>query len=261
MIRPKVLVAAPTFDGMKYCEKEFFDRIKSLDYPGYDVLIVDNSRNLDYFNELRKIWDITVIHDHSDEEKSVFRLISSRNLILEYAIAKDYSHVLMLDSDVIPPKNVIQELLACDKDIVSGLYYNFFVVSGQKKWLPVAWKLLTVEEFSELQKIPSYSSLSRSDLRRHITPEEIDSGAVLEVNLPSAGCMLISRDVFLDLRYGKFSSNGGADDDRFFIDQAFNAGFVPFCNPKVLCDHLVKEKYVDDGKGNLVHKSFSDMIK
>ncbi len=45
----------------------------------------------------------------------------------------------MLDSDVIPPKNIIQELLDCNKDLVSGLYYNYFISDGETKYLPVAW--------------------------------------------------------------------------------------------------------------------------
>lgn len=56
---PKVLVASPTFDKMSYCEEEFFNAIKSLSYPNYDILIVDNSDEDEYFNHLQKIPMIT----------------------------------------------------------------------------------------------------------------------------------------------------------------------------------------------------------
>ncbi len=255
----KILVAAPTFSGMSYCQDVFLNRVKNLHFPSYNILIVDNSRDLNYFNELSQTDGVIVIHDPTSAQKSVFRLISSRNLIIDYALKNDYSHILMLDSDVVPPKNIIQELLSCNRDIVSGLYFNFFMVGNEKKWLPVSWKLLTDEEFFELKKIPQYSNFKREDLRRHITQEEIDSGSVQEVIMPSAGCMLISKEVFSKVRYGKFSETGGADDDRFFIDFAIKKGFTPFCFPKVLCEHLVKEKYYNDNKGNLIHSSFSDM--
>lgn len=257
----KVLLAAPTFDGMRYCQEEFYSAVKELE-GDYDILIVDNSRGSSYTEEIKDLLGEkgVVIHDPTAEEKSIFRLISSRNLVLNYALENGYSHVLMLDSDVIPPRDIISKLLSCDKSIVSGLYYNYFMVNRIKKWLPVSWKLLTEEEFFELKKVPSYANISRGDVRRHITDEEVSSGVLQEVVMPSAGCMLISREVFSKIRYGRFSDVGGADDDRFFIDMAIKSGFFPFCLPSVICQHLVKDKYSSDGEGNLIHKSFNDLI-
>ena len=36
--------------------------------------------------------------------------------------------MLMMDPDVIAPKNIIKELLKDNKDIISGLYYNYFKI-------------------------------------------------------------------------------------------------------------------------------------
>ena len=47
----KVLVP---LNGMKYCIDRFLDRVKDLAYFYYDVLMVDNSRDDGYFNELKK---------------------------------------------------------------------------------------------------------------------------------------------------------------------------------------------------------------
>jgi len=256
----KVLVAAPTFEGMKYCHEEFFSAIKNLAYQDYDILIVDNSKKDDYFNELVKIEGIKVIHDNSPEEKSVYRLISSRNLILDYGKEHSYTHILMLDSDVIPPKDIIEELLKCDKPIVSGLYFNYFLVSGKKSWLPVAWKNLTEKEIEELKKIsPQFANINQDDIRRHITQEEINSNELHKVAMPSAGCMLIRKEVFEKVKYGKVKKTG-ADDDIYFIEMARELGFESYCYTKIKCEHLIKGKYKRDEKGNLIHSSFSDMM-
>ena len=256
----KILVAAPTFKGMKYCQDEFFLRIKNLK-GSYDILIVDNSKDDEYFKELNNINGIKVIHDATIEEKSVFRLISSRNLILRYGIDNNYTHILMLDSDVIPPENIIEELLKWDKGIISGVYFNYFNINNKKQLLPVVWKYLTEKEFEELKKnYPKYSNLkSRTEIKRHITKEEIDSDELHEVAVPSAGCMLIRRDVFKKVKYGKFKETG-ADDDIYFIEKAREFGFEPYCYTKVKCNHLVADKYKKDNKGNLIHSSFSDML-
>jgi len=257
----KILVAAPTFEGMKYCHDRFFNRILNLSYKNYDILIVDNSKTEEYFQELKKIPNITAIHDKTTEEKSIFRLISSRNLILEYGIKNNYSHILMLDSDVIPPIDVIEELLQSDKDIVSGIYSSFFNIAGKTKLMPVAWKYLTEEEFIEMKRNYDVNpGLKRFDLRRYLTEEEINSDKLHEVAMPSAGCMLIKRQVFEKVRYGKENPKSFTGDDIHFIEKAKEFGFLPYCNTKVKCEHLIVEKYKKDKNGNFVHSSFSDLI-
>ena len=258
----KVLVGVPTFKNMRYCQDKLFNRIKNLTYPSYDILIVDNSKDDSYFNELNKIPGLKVIWDNSNEEKSIFRLIHSRNKILEYGVENNYTHVLMLDSDVIPPEDIIEELLKHDKDIISGIYYNYFNISGQRKFLPVAWKCFTQEEFAELEKMLPHvtQDKTREDIKRHLTQEEVDSNQVHKVVIPSAGCMLIKRNVFEKVRYGKVKEHG-ADDDIYFINQAKELGFESYCNTKVKCEHLVMDKYKKDSQGNLIHSSFEDVVK
>jgi GT2 family glycosyltransferase len=259
----KVLVAAPTYNGMKYCQDVFLDRLKELDSLDYDILIVDNSRDNVCFEELKKVEGITILKDETDAEKNIWRLISSRNKIIKYALDNDYSHILMMDSDVIPPKNIISELLGCNKEIVSGLYFNYFGVGVDVKFLPGAWKFFTEKEFEQIKvKYPLPSLVkSRFDLRRHLTKEEWGSGELLDVAIPSAGCMLMERKVFGKIRYGKLNIpqlNVITGDDIYFITKAREAGFTAYCYTKIKCEHLVKGKYKKDAEGNLVHFGFTD---
>lgn len=51
----KILVGTPIYEGMAYCFKEFIEEISKIDYPNYDVLLVDNSRTQTFFNELKNL--------------------------------------------------------------------------------------------------------------------------------------------------------------------------------------------------------------
>lgn len=255
----KVLVGIATFSGTEYCEDEFFERVKELNH---DVLVVDNSRDQKYSEKLRGKFRMKVIYDDTDEEKSIFRLISSRNKILDYALENEYTHVLMLDSDVVPPKNIIEELLAQDKAIVSGVYYNYFNISGKIQYHPVAWTYFTEKEFEELKRVyPDFVGLkTRKEMKRYLTEEEIERGDLMKVSIPSGGAILIAREVFEKVRYGK-DTEEGTGEDIYFFDRAKELGFEPYCYPKIKCEHRVENKYKKDEHGNFVHSSFSDLVK
>lgn len=243
----KILVAAPTYNGIKYCHKEFFQRIKNLTYPNYEILIVENSKDNNYYEELKKE-NITLIKDNTKETKNLLRLINSRNIILNYALKNNYNHILMMDTDVIPPKNIIEELLETKKNIVSGLYFNYFKVSGKLQLLPVAWKSITKEEFQKIKqkiKLPECVK-SHLDIKQHLTNKEVHSNKLIKVLFPSAGCMLISRKVFEKIKYETTDTsdigNIKTTDEIEFILKAKKLGFDSYCHTKLKCKHLIKEK-------------------
>lgn len=256
---PKILVASPTYQGMQYCQKQFLKTINNLNYNNYDVLIVDNSEEDKNFNLLKENKNINVIWDKSYEKNKLLRLVNSRNKIINYALENNYDYILMMDSDVIPPKNIIQELVDCDKDIVSGLYSNYFIIDGKTQYMPVAWTALTEKEFKEIKQkiqLPDFVK-SHLDLRAHLTNKEADSNKLMQVVIPSAGCMLISKNVFSKVKYQILDTqdmnNIRTTDDIGFILNARKLGFNAYCNTKVKCNHLIKEKFRKDKQGTYYH--------
>lgn len=252
---PRVLVGSPVFDGTRYCIKAFIDKIRSLSYNNYDIFLVDNSINDDFFRELKKEKGIKVEKDYTKEAINKKRLVSSRNKILKHALDSGYDYVLMMDSDVIPPVNIIEELLSCEKNIVSGLYFNYFVSSDRLKYLPVAWQFITREEFEEMKKTTVFPPVVKShlDLRRHLIPQEYEGNSLINVMSPSAGCMLIKKKVFERIKYGLLDVQESTGDDIYFATKAREAGFKIYCYTKIKCEHLVKGKYKKDKEGNLIH--------
>ena len=47
---------------------------------------------------------------------------SARNYCIDQFLQTDDTHILFLDSDVVPPVDALEELLAADKNAISGLY-------------------------------------------------------------------------------------------------------------------------------------------
>ena len=256
---PKVLVASPVYKGMKYCIKQFIDRIKSLIYSNYKILLIDNSDTNEFFDELKSLAGERCVIKDSTKGKNMEKIANSRNKAIDYALENNYEYILMMDCDVIPPANIIQELLKCEKDIVSGLYFNYFQSSGKLKVLPVAWMPLTDSEFEQIKnKSPLPPSIkSPADLKRHLIREEFESNKVLKVAHPSAGCMLISKKVFSQVRYGILDTNIQTTEDIYFIKKAREAGFEPYCHTGLKCEHLVTGKFKKDKDGNLENPAFS----
>lgn len=254
-MNPKVLVAGPTFEGMKYCHDKFIDRIKSLTCDNYDILLVDNSSTKDFFKEIKKTPGVEVIRLNLEGVSNLNKVVRSRNKILNYAAERGYDYVLMMDTDVIPPVDIIERLLAHEKDIVSGIYFNIFNVDRQKRIMPVAWKGFSEKEFEEIRsKVSSEIVKSKEDLRRHLTPEEANSRELQEVIIPSCGCMLLSRKAFERLRYGILDVPSGfsTTDDIYFCRKAREAGFKLYCDTGLQCDHLIDGKFVQEGN-ELIH--------
>ena len=109
--RPKVLVACPTYDGKEYCFADWIKRVKSLTYPAFDVLVVDNSGD-DVF-----AWSwgdqIPITHIVTDQRPELWleRICRSMQEIQRRFLAGSYQWWMNIESDVLPPANVIETLM------------------------------------------------------------------------------------------------------------------------------------------------------
>lgn len=242
----KILIASPTYEGMEYCFKEFIEHLKAIDYDNFDILIIDNSRTKRFFRNIRKIPKIKVIHDDTNEEKNIYRLISSRNKIVNYAEEKNYDYLLMMDSDVLVPQNILKQLLSHKKDICSGLYFNYFKVKNEFKLLPVCYRKLEEKYYPIYEKF--FPNINMKMFSRQMDLTEAKSKELFEVSIPSSGCVLFSKKAFSSgAKYGlikefeeKFE---GATDDIKFFKELRDFGFKIYCDTSVLCEHSTDEKY------------------
>lgn len=112
---PKILVACPNHECKEYSFERWIARAKSLTYPNYDVLVVDNSPTLDFM----KRWEgeVPMVHiETGDDWPPTRRINRSMEEIRRKFLQGDYDRFFCLESDVIPPPDVIETMLRWGKD-------------------------------------------------------------------------------------------------------------------------------------------------
>ncbi|MDD5133674.1 MAG: hypothetical protein PHD81_00830 [Candidatus Nanoarchaeia archaeon] len=218
-MHPKILVGCPTSNHKEYCLKEYVNGVKSLSYPNYDILIIDNSEEENYYKKLKE--QLPTIRDKW-MENARDRIVHSRNLLRKKVLEENYDYFLSLEQDVIPPKDIIERLLKHNKKIVSALYFK--LGNDNKTLLP-----LVLLEDKDSEGKTCY---------RRATLIEVEQNKLLNVACPGLGCVLIHRSVLgkIEFRYDKEQKGF---DDVFFCKDAENNGFKIYCDTSIKCKHLV----------------------
>lgn len=253
---PKVLIGSPISDYHSYCTLQYLQGLKKLTYKDIDILLVDNSEKEDFYNKLKKLTNVKIIRAFNDIKDIKEKIVKSRNLILEYCLEKGYDYFFSLEQDVIPPKNVIERLLKCNKEIVSGVYFSEFETSQGKISSPLLYRLPTIEEENYIKenfekvkknfddktiKYLEANNYSIKDLEIPMTEEEVSFNYFMEVKMCGLGCLMIHKDVLNKVRF-RIKPDDKAFDDYFFCMDARKNGFHIYADTSVKCLHLIKDR-------------------
>jgi len=201
-ISKTVLVGTVTYKGKDYCRKEFDERRRNLSHPLYAIAEVDTS---DYVGSSRD------------------RITKGYNDLLDIFFKGNYDYLLTLEADIIPPKEIIQALLDCDKPVISALY----MIGPKDNRYPCAFtgKVTRIKHpFSgEIQK--GIVSLTFQDVDGSI--KETPGGTGL-------GCCLIKREVLEKI--GKFRYDE-AHCDMYFHEDVYKNGYTSWVHTGYICKH------------------------
>jgi len=118
----KVLVAAPLCEWYDYCWDEFLNRVKELTYENYDLFFTENSSTNNFFGKVKAQGFDVIKTEHLHRIRDM--VTRDHNIIRDKVLDGGYDYLLILDQDVIPPRDVIEKLMKHDKDIISGLYFG-----------------------------------------------------------------------------------------------------------------------------------------
>ena len=216
---PRVLVGCPTADYKAYCLPAYVDAVKKLSYPCYDILLVDNSKGSSYAQQIKNL-GIPVLKGPWFEG-ALQRIIHSRNLLREYALAHNYDYFFSLEQDVIPPKNILEKLLAHKKKVISAVYFTHNLIDGKQQLIPLAYKLLD-------KKNLSMRPLNDEELWKH--------PGLMHIVSAGLGAVLIHRDI---LEKVKFRFERDVFDDRFFFKDLYALKQEVWCDSSIKCKHLI----------------------
>lgn len=219
----RVLIGCPTYDGQSYCIGRFVEQLKLVKGPN-DVLFVDNSGN-DAHSEIIKAAGFEVIRNKNAGEDRIAKIISNRQKIIDRFLEKRYDALLFLDTDILPPEDIISRMIAHKKDIVTGVYLGAMKIQGKIRQAPVIYDFSHKKDY--FRPVPLNSVLDE-DLR--------------EIAASGFGCILISRPVLekVQLRYNK--ELGSGEDIPFCRDARELHGFKTFVDTSIKCTHMQKER-------------------
>ncbi len=223
MEKPKVLVGCPVSDYHEYCTDEFIESVKTLTYDNYDMLLVDNSEDGKFYNSIKdKVPVIRGKYFNSVHE----RIIYNRNLLRQKVLDERYDYFFSLEQDVIPPRKVIERLLAYKKEIITGVYFKPWDYGDHKKPVAMIW----IRHPND----PSKKVTISNDivLGKHL----------LKVDFCGLGCLMIHRNVLEKVKFRYDLKQGDGMDDMFFCKDASSQGLEIYADTAIKCHHLVKER-------------------
>ena len=219
---PKILIAAPQHESKNYCWEEWSERIKSLTYSNYDVFIADNSPSK---LNLKKIKKAGFKADHVVQNKKglLYTIRDSHNVCREFALKNNYDYMLHIDTDLIPPFDVIERLLSHNRTVIGGIYDIFY---GKKRKLMIQ----VPEEYDK--SVNSYRKVAWAE---HLEPDFFD-GKVKQVYHAGLGCMLIKNEVLENV---KFRVLKGTDffPDTWFANDCYSYNIPIFVDTSIQCKH------------------------
>jgi len=120
---PRVLVGTPIYDGKEYCRARFVNNVQNFDYPNYSWMLVDNSADPAYARMLQKQYSMGHVARVPRGKNSRDALANASNFLRKKAIEGGFDYLLMLESDVFPPKDVIYRLIRHGYPVVGATYH------------------------------------------------------------------------------------------------------------------------------------------
>jgi len=204
----KFFIATYTNRVKGYCDTEFLSNLAKLSV-NHPVMVVDNTIGEEYTERLTTLThtypNFSVVHITVPKEpkESQFQrnVTESVNLCRDAFLRSDADHLLIIESDVLPPINLLDKLeedvlyLMGEKwGIIGGLYYRGFHNYNM----------------SGLQ--PTHHVLS--------------------------GCTLYNRELIASTPFRYDTSALGAFPDAWMSGDASNKGYTLYNDHLILCEHL-----------------------
>lgn len=162
-----------------------------------------------------------------------YDVATARNKCVLTMLAGDYTHLMLIDNDVTPPKDALSNLLEDDLDVVSGFYAH----RNRENDETITTNLCKVGEFNYM------TQWDGNELR-----EELAKGnTVIRIHGGGMGCILIKRHVFERIQYPWYDWVNYRDpkrsmlsEDLYFCERCGAERIKMHADTRVACGHLFR---------------------
>jgi len=221
--KDKVLVAICTYRDKEYCFKEFKKAIDKISYKNKEVIWCDTSPDDEYSKLLEKRGCNVIKSGYVSDKRINIR--DGQNQLRDYFLKGDYDYFMCIESDVIVPKNIIQQLLKLNSPVASGWY-------DLRSGIPCI--SLTGPRESKTVVCPPKSRLMKK--------------SQLQVFMAGLGVCLIRRDVLKKIEFKvfrefdpfTFSEKMWYSDVFFYLDCKY-WGFPVYVKGSLYCPHIIEK--------------------
>jgi len=248
-----VLVGVPTYAGHAWCRPAFTSRLAQLGgADALDVLIAWNGPGLAGYDGYRVLRHRT----ETGGETGAGILARKQDALRQHALESGHSHLLLLESDIIPPVDVVDRLLGADASVTTALYFvtareeTLTPVTGEQRLelasrgAPEVGSVLRIRE----RQVPCIYGLQRDDAGGKAVAHLWSMDDWLQARISGIrrvriargglGCVLIRRDVLARVPFRLPPDSGSHFSDYYFYQDVFRAGFSATADLECIALHL-----------------------
>jgi hypothetical protein len=221
----KVLVAAPTADRKNYCLNEYLSVVSNLTYSNYKTFLADNSETRSNAKMLNRLGVHTKWINPAGKTNIQY-IAESHESCREFALHLNFDYMLHLESDIIPPIDIIERLLFHKKEVVSACYFTGF---GDKSRLCIQ----LLEDSGELIRETQNMDYGIGDMI-------FMDGTLKQVYGAGLGCTLIHKSVLEKIKF-RYQEGVDAHPDTYFYSDLNASGIKQYVDTSILCKHENRE--------------------
>jgi len=222
MKEEKIFIGSYTNVVKKYIDESFFNNLYKLSKEN-DVYIIDNSLNLEYFNEIvnmckdYKNFQFKHLDFPIEPKESIFqrRVTGCANHLRDLFLKGNYKYFMSIESDVLPPIDIIERFnnsistLPDNWGILGALYHG---LHGNKEDGRIGH-----HDFPDIPKI----------ITGLYQPEQVLSG-----------CTIYKKEIIMKYPFRYDENDLGQFHDHFICEDAKNNGYTIWDDRDIDCQHF-----------------------
>lgn len=223
---PKVLIFTVTYEGKDYVFDEWLEYTTKINYPNKKHIVIDNSKDGgQYYEKLKQRLEPLGIEVYKTARGNNSReaLARSQNFARKYMLNDpEYEYAFSLESDILVPPNIIQELLVYRKPILGATY---FIGEAEKVRVPCITVLHKKEDGVLGTRLLQFNEFN----------DYIHKG-IKKIASCGLGATLIKRELLERFNF-YYHPNLKGHSDIFFYNDLYNAGIEAFVNTDIVVKH------------------------